>query len=267
MNAATGTCPLEPARFEVLPFARSLEEAAQLPEKVRLTVTCSPKHGLDHSIAVGKELRALGHAVTIHFAARMVRSREHLDGALDAMADAGIDDAFVVGGDAPEPLGPYATAVEIVPLVAEHPRRPATIGIAGYPERHPLASDAALAEAIAAKAPYADYLTTQLCFDPEAILRFARGVDLPVLAGVPGLVDPARLLEISLRVGVGPSLRYLRKQRGLRNLIKLSTSSAERLHDALAGRDEIAGFHYYTFNRLLDTWSWTRATTTKEVMT
>ncbi|HZT44819.1 MAG TPA: methylenetetrahydrofolate reductase [Gaiellaceae bacterium] len=254
-------------RFEVMPFARAVEEAGQLPEPVRLTVTCSPKHGLDHSIEVGTELRSLGHAVTIHFAARMVRSRDHLDEALGAMADAGIDDAFVVGGDSPEPLGPYASAVEIVPRVAEHPRRPATIGIAGYPEGHPLIDDAALVDALAAKAPYADYLTTQLCFDPEAILRFARGVDLPVLAGVPGLVDPARLLEISLRVGVGPSLRYLRKQRGLRNLIKLSSSSAERLSDALAGRDELAGFHYYTFNRLLDTWSWTRATTTKEVMT
>jgi methylenetetrahydrofolate reductase (NADPH) len=253
-------------RFEVMPFARAVEEAEQLPEHVRLTVTCSPRHGLDESLEVGGELRALGHAVTIHLAARMVRSRDHLDEILGAMAAAGIDDAFVVGGDAPEPLGPYGSAVELVPLVAEHLRRPATIGIAGYPEGHPLIDDAGLAEAFAAKAPYADYVTTQICFDPEAIVRFARDVELPVLAGVPGLVDPARLLEISLRVGVGPSLRYVRKQRGLRNLLRLSSSSAQRLHDALCDREEIAGFHYFTFNRLLDTWSWSTATTTKEVM-
>ena len=105
-----------------------------------------------------------------------------------------------------------------------------------------------------------------MCFDPEAILRFARGRHaLPVLAGVPGLVDPARLLEISMRVGVGPSLRYLRKQRGLRTLLRLSGASAERLHGALAGHAEIAGFHYFTFNRLLDTWSWATASTPKEV--
>src|SRR4029079_7296217 len=98
--------------------------------------------------------------------------------------------ASVAACASPEPLGPYTSAVELVPLVAEHPRRPATIGIAGYPEGHPLIDDAALAEALAAKAPYADYVTTQICFDPEAILRFATGVKLPVLAGVPGLVDP-----------------------------------------------------------------------------
>jgi methylenetetrahydrofolate reductase (NADPH) len=253
-------------RFEVMPFPRAVEEAEKLPEQVRLTVTCSPKHGLDESLEVGRRLRALGHAVTIHLAARMVRSPDDLDEILGAMADAGMDDAFVVGGDAPEPLGPFSSAVELVPLVAEHARRPAKIGIAGYPEGHPLIDDAGLADAFAAKAPYADYATTQICYDPDAILRFARGVDLPVLAGVPGLVDPARLLEISLRVGVGPSLRYIRKQRGLRNLLRLSSSSAQRLHDALAAREEIAGFHYFTFNRLLDTWSWTAATTTKEVM-
>ncbi len=32
-------------RFEVLPLGRSEEEAARLPEPVRLSVTCSPRHG------------------------------------------------------------------------------------------------------------------------------------------------------------------------------------------------------------------------------
>jgi hypothetical protein len=38
MDTRIVTSLLEPARFEVLPFARSMEEAAQLPENVRLTV-------------------------------------------------------------------------------------------------------------------------------------------------------------------------------------------------------------------------------------
>ena len=77
------------------------------------------------------------------------------------------------------------------------------------------------------------------------------------------MVDRRRLLEISARVGVGPSLSYLRKQGGIRNLFRLSKSSADRLVDALAphvGDPElnIAGFHYVTFNRLLETWRWER---------
>ena len=58
-------------RFEVLPFARAEDEAAKLPEHVRLTVTCSPTHGLDRTIETATRLRLLGHAVTVHLAARM----------------------------------------------------------------------------------------------------------------------------------------------------------------------------------------------------
>jgi methylenetetrahydrofolate reductase (NADPH) len=63
-----------------------------------------------------------------------------------------------------------------------------------------------------------------------------------------------------MRVGVGASLKYLRKQR-LGNLFRLSGSSADRLYDALAPHLDdaelnLAGFHYFTFNRLLETWRW-----------
>jgi methylenetetrahydrofolate reductase (NADPH) len=82
---------------------------------------------------------------------------------------------------------------------------------------------------------------------------------------VPGIVDRRKLLEISARVGVGPSLSFLRKQGGIRNLLRLSASSADRLYDALAphvgdgdGQLDLAGFHYFTFNRLVETWTWER---------
>ena len=161
---------IDGTRFELMPFARGEEEAAELPEHVRLTVTCSPKHGLDRTVEVGTRLRALGHAVTVHLAARMVRDRAHLDELLVAMAASGIDDAFVIGGDATPPHGPYASAVELLPLVQEHPLRPRTVGIAGYPEGHPLIDSATLTEVLEDKSRVADYITTQLCFDPDAVL-------------------------------------------------------------------------------------------------
>jgi methylenetetrahydrofolate reductase (NADPH) len=243
-------------RFEILPVGVGQEQAAELAERVRLTVTCSPKHGPDRTVEVGERLRALGHEVTIHLCARMVRDRGHLDELLERMAGAGIDDAFVVGGDATEPIGPYASAVEVLPVIHEHPNRPRALGIAGYPENHPLIDPATLAEAFRRKSEVADYVTTQLCFDPDAILRFAEQVELPLIVGLPGIVDRRRLLEISVKVGVGPSLRYLRKQRGLRRFFRLS-ATADALYDALAPHAaEFEGFHFFTFNRLLDTWAW-----------
>lgn len=255
-------------RFEVMPFARGEEEAAQLPEHVRLTVTCSPKHGLDRTVEVATRLRALGHAVTVHFAARMVRDRTHLDELLAAMARAGIDDAFVIGGDASPPHGPYPSAVELLPLLHEHSHRPRTIGIAGYPEGHPLIDPTTLAVVLEEKSRIADYVTTQLCFDPDAVLEWVAsirraGIALPVIVGLPGIVDRRKLLEISVRIGVGPSISFMRKQGGFRNILRLSARSADSLHEALAGfvgdpQLGITGFHYFTFNRLLDTWRWER---------
>ncbi len=256
------------ASFEILPFGMGEQEARELPEHVWLTVTASPTHTLDDTVEVASRLRGLGHAVTPHLAARMVRSREHLDETLAALSEAGVDDGFIVGGDQTPPLGPYASATELLPLIVEHPHRPETIGIAGYPEGHPLIDDETLAQALEEKCRVADYLATQLCYDPDVLLGWVRsireqGLDLPVHVSVPGMVDRRRLLEISARVGVGPSLRYLRKQGGIRNLFRLSKSSGDRMVDALGphlGDAElnIAGFHYVTFNRLLETWRWER---------
>jgi methylenetetrahydrofolate reductase (NADPH) len=107
-----------------------------------------------------------------------------------------------------------------------------------------------------------------MCFDADVLLRWLRSVreqgqELPVQIGMPGAVDRRRLVEVSMRIGVGPSLSFVRKQRGLQALLRRSSSTADKLYDALARRVEdpslnVAGFHYYTLNQLLDTWSWER---------
>ena len=270
--SAVATVPagalLEP-RYEILPFGRGPKEAAQLSQPTRLTVTTSPKHGVDHSVEVVTKLRELGHAATLHLAARMVRSEEHLDEILERCAGAGVDDLFVIGGDAPEPLGPYAAAGPVLELVAAHRLRPARLGIGAYPEGHPLIPPAELAAVLAEKARLADYLVTQLCFDPKALLGWidglrAGGIALPLYVGAVGPVERRRLLEISTKIGVGPSLRYLRKQRGLMTLFRSPADTAVTFHAGIAphvgdpGRG-IAGFHWFTFNDLLGTRRWVDA--------
>jgi methylenetetrahydrofolate reductase (NADPH) len=268
VDTRIATWPSERARFEVLPFARGVEEAAELPEKLRLTVTCSPKHGPDRSVEVAGQLRELGHQVTVHVAARMVRDRAHLDALLGGMAEVGADDLFLIGGDADPPHGEYSSAVGLIETVAEHPHRPRTIGIAGYPEGHPAIPEADLTQALADKSRFADYVATQMCFDDQVLLDWVRrerenGMTLPVLIGTPGKVSRTKLMELSARIGVGPSLAFLRKQRGLRALLSRG-STADKLYDKLVpALDDpalgLAGFHIFTFNQLLETWRWQHA--------
>jgi methylenetetrahydrofolate reductase (NADPH) len=251
-------------RYEVLPFRSSLEQAAGIGSPLRLTLTASAKHGIDRSVDYAEKLRALGHDVTLHLAARMVRDREHLDAVLERTSAAGIDDLFVVGGDVPEPVGAYGSAAELLDVLADHPLRPTAIGVAAYPEGHPLIGDRELAAALEQKARHATYMVTQICFDADVLLGWlgdvrAQGIGLPLYAGATGQVDRRRLLEISVRVGVGPSLRFLRKQRGVARLLRGPGDASERFQDAIGARAgdpalAIAGFHLFTFNELTATW-------------
>ncbi len=249
----------------MLPFDRAEREARELPESVRLTVTSSPRHSADRTVAFAARLAEMGHKVTPHLAARAVRDEAHLDQLLEQVTDAGIEDVFVIGGDNPEPAGAFAAAGELLPLIR---RRVRTVGIAAYPEGHPQIASDVLARVLEEKSRVADYMTTQMCFDAGAVLDWlrevrAKGIDLPVNVGLPGVVERKRLLEVSMRIGVGPSVAYVRKQRGLLGLLRRPTSTASKLLDALAPcLDDpslnVAGFHYYTLNALLDTWNWAR---------
>lgn len=264
--ATADAAQLAEPRYEVMPFKRAEEQAAEVGERLRLTITTSPKHGVDRSLEAAERLRALGHDVTLHVAARMVRAASHADEIVERARAAGIDDFLVIGGDLPEPLGPYAAAAELLERFAAQPARPARLGIGGYPEGHPLIAHHELDTALDRKARVADYLVTQLCFDVKALTAWiarlrARGISLPLYVGASGPVERRRLIEISTRIGVGPSLRFLRKQRGLATLFRRPADTAVAFYDAaapLVGERQlgIAGFHLFTFNDLLATRRW-----------
>jgi len=261
-------------RFEIMPFPKGEEQVAQLPGPVRLTVTTSPKHGVDRTLDVAERLRALGHGVTPHIAARMLRDRTHLDSVLERASAAGIDDLFVIGGDERDPHGPYLQAADLLEILADHPLRPARIGVGAYPEGHPLIDERALAEALRRKNDLADYMATQLCFDPDVLLRWLRdvreqGVTLPLYAGVPGPIERRKLLDVSMKVGVGASLRFLRKQNGILSLLRRPGHEADALREALTplvGDPDLglAGLHLFTFNELVATWEWAQVLSSQE---
>jgi methylenetetrahydrofolate reductase (NADPH) len=67
-----------------------------------------------------------------------------------------------------------------------------------------------------------------------------------------------------MKVGVGASLRFLRKQHGILSLLKRPGHESDTLRDALVplvGDPDLrlAGLHLFTFNELVATWEWARA--------
>jgi len=255
-------------RLEVLPTANPDAVAAVLPSGVKVTVTCSPKFGVDKTVELACQLRQRGLLAVPHIAARGVAGPAHLQRIVQQLAEQGIDEVFVVGGDAERPVGEYATALELLEALASAARRPSSVGVAGYPEGHPSVAEEALMAALVAKQRYASYVTAQISFNPEAICRWlsrirGAGVNLPVYLCLPGCIRWDRLVRIGLRLGLGASLRYLEKQRGLAGFLLTGGtlydpwSTIQGLGEATCeGRDQVVGIHWSTFNEVAATWQW-----------
>ena len=176
--------------FELVPLKNVLDQAEFLPAGATVSVTASPAKGIEATVALCEQLQAKGFRAVPHLSARMIRDRGHLSELIAWLEGAGVDRAFVVGGDAKEP-GDYPDGLSLLRAMAEIGHPLAEIGIPAYPQGHAFIADAPLLEALRAKAAFASYMTTQLCFDPNAIAswltaRRAEGITLPVHLGLPG---------------------------------------------------------------------------------
>ena len=261
---------LEASTFEVLPLKSVRAEIPALPPGARVSVTASPARGLEATVDLAVDLAAAGFHAVPHLSARMVRDRAHLRALLARMTDGGVAHAFVVGGDG-EAAGSFPDGLSLLRAIAEAGAPLASIGIPCYPDGHAFIPEARLLSALRDKVPFASYMTTQLCFRPQAIdawvrARRAEGLVLPVVIGVPGVTEPHRLLAISARIGVGDSSRFLRKNAGL--VARLIRSGGFYRPDALLRglvplladpSANVRGLHLYTFNQVATTVAWRAA--------
>lgn len=256
--------------FELVPLRNALDQAGYLPPGSTVSVTVSPAKGIEATVALAEQLEASGFPAVPHLSARMIRDRAHLADLIAWLEGAGVERAFIVGGDAKEP-GDYPDGLSLLRAMAElgHPLR--EIGIPAYPQGHAFIADGPLLEALRAKVSFASYMTTQLCFDPNATAgwlaaRRAEGITLPVHLGLPGVAEPQRLLAISARIGVADTHRFLVKNtRFIARLIRsggfyrpdgLLEGLAPSIADPVAG---IADLHLYTFNAVELTERWRKA--------
>ncbi|MDS0222390.1 methylenetetrahydrofolate reductase [Haloarcula sp. S1AR25-5A] len=259
------------ARFELMPFESFDEEITHLPDNATIAITTSPQLGIERTVEKTEEAAEMGYDVVPHIAARYVEDREQLEAIAERLKQAGITDIFVPGGDREEPAGEFESAHDLLTVLAETEYSFEEVGITGYPEGHDFIDDETLAESMAQKAPYATYIVTQLCYDPETVLEWvedirARGIALPVEIGIPGVMNYQRLMQISQKVGVGDSIKFLRKTTGILGFVKQlvgsrGTYEPDDLIDGLApyvDDDEynIRGVHIYTFNQTPDTEKW-----------
>ncbi len=266
-DAATIRRLLAHARYEVLPTPTIEEKLlAAVPTSVQLTVTASPSKGLDATLATVERLRAAGYDVVPHLAARMVHGRTELEEIVARLKEAGVTSVFVPGGDAQSDQT-YPDALALLEDLSDLGRPFEHVGIAGYPETHPTIHDDLTIQSMWDKRKHATHIVSNLTFDPKVIKHWlhrlrSRGVTMPLILGVPGPVDQAKLLAMATKIGVGDSTRFLKTHKGfVAKLFAPGAFTGQRFLEKTAstlGAPEalVEGLHVYSFNQVAETEKW-----------
>jgi methylenetetrahydrofolate reductase (NADPH) len=227
-------------------------------------------------IAAAGAVAAHGFEPVPHLPARFIRTRDDLFDRVGRFAQAGVRHMLVLGGGAPEPLGQYDAAIQLLDTGVFERYGIARIGLAGHPEGNPDITrkhgEGMLLRALKDKEACArahglePHIATQFLFEAEPIAAWAaklkeEGIDMPIRVGVPGPATIKTLAKYAVMCGVGNSARFIRRQ--ALNVSKLLTVSAPddfldglaRLH---AERPElgILAPHFYPFGGFDKLFDW-----------
>jgi methylenetetrahydrofolate reductase (NADPH) len=248
-----------------------------LPAGTEVFIALVDPDGLEGQIAMATALRQAGFEPIPHIPARFVKNHDHLKMRLEKFCgDAAVTNVLVLGGGAPEPVGDYHCAMQLLQTGLFQAFPISKIGIAGHPEGNPditkIHGEAMLLAALVEKNRwirdhgFKGYIATQFVFDAMPVAHWATelrkaGIDLPIHVGVPGPASIKTLVRYAALCGVGNSARFIRKQ--ALNITKLLTvSEPDEMVGQLAflhfDRPElgIAGAHLYPFGGFEKLFQW-----------
>ena len=265
--------------FELIPLKSVDAGIDALPANSLVSVTASPVKGLDATMELTDQIRAKGHRPVPHIAARLVEGPEHVAKIAKWMKTEGYETLFCIAGDAEEPTGPYEGAHSFLTDLFAQDHGLTTVGVTAYPDGHALISSEICHEqlhakqALLAEAGLDGWASTQMCFDTDLITSWLAGerdagFTLPIHLGIPGVVDRTKLMTMGVRLGVGASLRYLKKNRAaVTKLMAPGSYDPDDILEPMANDLQalgVQGLHVFTFNQVDATESW-RQTVLSEV--
>jgi methylenetetrahydrofolate reductase (NADPH) len=266
------------ASLEITP--KQIEKLAVLKDKLqpgaRVFVALIDAADLNGQIEAVRQLKTAGFDPVPHVPARFVKDEDDLRARIKALAEAGSSAMLVLGGGAPEPIGHYDAAIQLMQTGVFQANGVKSLGIAGHPEGNPditrIHGEAVLVSALKEKQAYIKahglegFIATQFLFEAEPVADWARmlraeGIELPIYVGVPGPATIKTLVKYAAMCGVGNSARFIRKQ--ALNITKLLTvNTPDEFVGGLAelhyGQPElgIAGPHLYPFGGFDKLFDW-----------
>nr|XP_023017155.1 methylenetetrahydrofolate reductase [Leptinotarsa decemlineata] len=211
-----------------------------------------------------KQLYLQGYNVLLHLAGRNL-TKYQVRRILDAVSSYGIKNIFVLQGDPSENKKqknencdfPYAA--DLVKFIRRNYGEFFTIGVAGYPEKHPEAETMeADIEHLKEKVDFgANFIITQASYSYEAFEKFAKlcrniGISVPVIPGIFIINSFKALTAMSNFCGVfvpGDILDIVKKNENNKDAVENFGvyHAAEIIKKILQNRD-LYGFHVFSLN-------------------
>jgi methylenetetrahydrofolate reductase (NADPH) len=252
---------------------RAAEVAAFLPADTCVYIPSLPGLPLSRTLEAIAAVRRAGLDPVPHVSARRILDRDEFRAFLkQATSSYGVHRAMLIGGDEPQPKGPYADSVQLLEegVLAECGVR--EIGVAGYPEGHPSISSFDINKSFKKKILLAReqklglYVVTQFSFAPARVVEYCSELartapSVPVYVGIAGPTDPVALARYAQRCGVSASLRALRTLGS--GIAKLVTHTDPKEHVLAVARysaghesTNVVGVHLYSFGGAVRTAAW-----------
>ncbi|MGB2492588.1 MAG: methylenetetrahydrofolate reductase [Candidatus Puniceispirillum sp.] len=249
-----------------------------------VNVTFLPGSDPMDTVAVAQRLHNDGMKPVPHLAARSLKDADQLDALLSAFTkQAGVSEVLVIGGGVDNPVGQFASSIEVLNTGLIQKYGINDIGVAGHPEGSPDISDDEIVEALALKNELAKrdglnlYIETQFCFEADIVLEWeksirAAGNNLPIRVGIPGPATIKTLFRFAQVSGIGPSMRFIAKQ--AKNVAKLMTVQSphillDDLAEGMAADQDcmIKHFHFYPFGGFAKTAAYAQAIADGQIKT
>ncbi|HSM69076.1 MAG TPA: methylenetetrahydrofolate reductase [Xanthomonadales bacterium] len=242
-----------------------------LPAGTRVYVPFLPRAEWATTVEACRALLAQGLEAVPHLPARGVASHGQLDEHLAALREAGVDALLLIAGDQAEPSGPFRDTLEILDTGMLESNGIKRLGVAGHPERHRVASAAALDRALKLKLEYARmtassmWIVSQFAFDSGRVIGWlerlrSMGVQVPVHVGVPGPASLKTLVAYAAYCGVEASARVLVRRPGAARLLARWTPDGlvqDLAHYRLTHPDSLLrGIHLFSFGGIEQSAQW-----------
>ncbi len=248
--------------------------SALLPRGTRIYVPVLPKAEYQDTVEACRLLITDGMKPVPHLPARAIRSASELRDWLTILVEIGVDSLLLIAGDRKKAAGPYKDTLKLLEsglLINSGFRR---LGVAGYPEGHPLTDRRALDRALEMKVGYARstdtemWMVTQFGFSSGPVIELLRhrraiGCPLPIHIGIPGPATLKTLVAYSAQCGVSASARVLRRQPSAARLLAGWTPDGlarDLAHHRIMERETpLCGIHVFSFGGVARSAYWLRS--------